>query len=339
MSRTELYPPPSDGISKICFGTNASTSLLAASTWAGSLSVYETASGTLRVEYGKAQEHPPLLDCCWVNEYDIVTANTSGQVLLYNLNSTLPASGRIVGKHDLGVRCTQYASDISLVITGSWDCSIKGWDVRTPSEQSSFSVPVSGKVFAMTTYHYTSIVGTSKKKLEFFDLRRMERPWSVQDSPIKHQIRSIACSLDGKRFAVGSTEGRVAINPLPISENHNLESTISEKKNEDSGFSFKCHRQSAAGPDVNAIEFHPIYGTFATGGADGIVNIWDAVSKKRITQLDRYPSSISSLSFHSDGTCLAIASSYTFEEGERDHPSDALYLYQIRDYEVMPRGA
>jgi cell cycle arrest protein BUB3 len=38
---------------------------------------------------------------------------------------------------------------------------------------------------------------------------------------------------------------------------------------------------------VNAIAFHPIHGTFATGGSDGIVNVWDGANKKRLCQLRR----------------------------------------------------
>lgn len=38
---------------------------------------------------------------------------------------------------------------------------------------------------------------------------------------------------------------------------------------------------------VNAIAFHPKHGTFATGGSDGIVNIWDGANKKRLCQLHR----------------------------------------------------
>lgn len=47
--------------------------------------------------------------------------------------------------------------------------------------------------------------------------------------------------------------------------------------------------------------FHPLYGTFATGGGDGIVNIWDGKNKKRLAQLRKYPTSIASLSFSADG--------------------------------------
>lgn len=88
------------------------------------------------------------------------------------------------------------------------------------------------------------------------------------------------------------------------------------------------------------------YGTFATGGCDGYVNVWDGNNKKRLYQVNicrrtfgfchsvstdwyadcfywnnlqypKYPSSIAALSFSKDGKLLAIASSYTFEEGEK----------------------
>ena len=50
---------------------------------------------------------------------------------------------------------------------------------------------------------------------------------------------------------------------------------------------------------VNAIAFHNLHNTFATGGSDGFVNIWDGFNKKRLCQFHRYPTSISSLAFRS----------------------------------------
>ena len=39
---------------------------------------------------------------------------------------------------------------------------------------------------------------------------------------------------------------------------------------------------------VNALAFHPTLGTFATGGSDGFVNVWDRLHKKRIAQFPKY---------------------------------------------------
>jgi len=106
---------------------------------------------------------------------------------------------------------------------------------------------------------------------------------------------------------------------------------------------------------VNAIAFHPGYRTFATGGSDAIVNMWDPFNRKRLCQfrksvlsitiniilncLLRFPTSIVSLSFSPDGAMLAIASTYMFEE-ENDPtpiPESSLALRKMTDIEVRPK--
>jgi hypothetical protein len=51
----------------------------------------------------------------------------------------------------------------------------------------------------------------------------------------------------------------------------------------------QCHRRNEEGTDVvfpvNSIAYHPLYGTFATGGGDSVVNIWDGSNKKRLFQV------------------------------------------------------
>jgi WD40 repeat protein len=92
---------------------------------------------------------------------------------------------------------------------------------------------------------------------------------------------------------------------------------------------------------VNVLAFHPTFGTFASGGCDGVVNAWDGNAKKRLCQWTEYPSSIASLAFAADGRRVAIASSYTFEHGERPHgPPDQIYIRELAEGELMakPKG-
>jgi len=104
-------------------------------------------------------------------------------------------------------------------------------------------------------------------------------------------------------------------------------------------YAFKCHRVGDTVYPVNAISFHPRFGTFATGGCDGTVVIWDAANKKRLTAIPKFAeTSIAALAFNHDGSELAIASSYTFEEGEREHPRDEIFVRQILDQEVKPKS-
>ena len=78
--------------------------------------------------------------------------------------------------------------------------------------------------------------------------------------------------------------------------------------------------QTEAGRDVaypvNVIAFNPAMGTFVTGGCDGLVNVWDGANKKRLHQYPAYPTSVAAVAFNSVGTMLAVASSYTFEQGD-----------------------
>jgi len=52
----------------------------------------------------------------------------------------------------------------------------------------------------------------------------------------------------------------------------------------------------------------------------------------------RYPASISSLSFSMDGSVLAIASSYQFEEGDLANvPEDSVFVRKVSDQETKPK--
>jgi len=101
-------------------------------------------------------------------------------------------------------------------------------------------------------------------------------------------------------------------------------------------YAFKCHREkSNEGIEyvypVNTISFHPIYGTFATGGCDGMVYIWDGNHRKRLYQFHKYPTSINSLSFNYTGNLLAIASSYNYFEGPKEGIPEEIYVRVINE--------
>merc|ERR1712232_64627 len=137
--------------------------------------------------------------------------------------------------------------------------------------------------------------------------------------------------VDPRFYASGSVEGSVGIEYFEPQEND-------EKR-----YAFKCHRvKSEDGGEVvhpvNAVAFHPVHGTFATGGSDGGVCVWDAYAKKRLWRLNPFDTSVSSLSFSADGTMLAIGVSYTFDAGERyPLPANELVVRQITDSEVLPK--
>ncbi|CAN6458896.1 unnamed protein product [Victoria cruziana] len=235
-------------------------------------------------------------------------------------------SSRVNKKHKAIVRSRQ-------LISGSWDKTLKSWDPRGASGPSHTLVgtyPQPERVYSMSLVGHRLVVATAGRHVNVYDLRNMSQPEQRRESSLKYQTRCVRCYPNGTGFALSSVEGRVAMEFFDLSE------TGQAKK-----YAFKCHRKSEAGRDtvypVNAIAFHPIYGTFATGGCDGYVNVWDGNNKKRLYQYSKYPSSIAALSFSRDGRLLAVASSYTFEEGEKQHEPDAIFVRSVNEIEVKPK--
>lgn len=133
-------------------------------------------------------------------------------------------------------------------------------------------------------------------------------------------------------YVLSSIEGRVAV--------EYLDTTPEAQKKK---YAFKCHRIKENNVEhiypVNAISFHSIYNTFATGGSDGYVNIWDGFNKKRLCQFHRYNAGVAALSFSQDGTVLAIGVSYLNEAEIPPGGSDEqeIYIRYVNDQETKPK--
>lgn len=129
-----------------------------------------------------------------------------------------------------------------------------------------------------------------------YDLRDVTQPCVVKDSPLKHQIRQICYCHDRAQYIVTSIEGRVAVEALDESLDMNI--YVNLQLPPPSSYSFRCHRKGDLAYPINALVYHPWgQGLFATGGCDGLVILWDGISKKKICQWGPYPSSIAGLSF------------------------------------------
>jgi len=268
-----------------------------------------------------------VLDICFSDNVHIYSAGIDRCVKSFETNTN---QENILGVHEKPVKCIEYSTETDTIISGSWDKTIKIWDIRT-SKQCVGTYPQPDKVYTMAVGGYRLIVGTCSRHVSIYDLRHMsELPQQRRESSLKYQTRCIRCFPDNTGYALSSIEGRVAVEYFdPAPEVQALK------------YAFKCHRQTINKVDtvypVNAIAFHPGYGTFATGGCDGYVSIWDGQNKKRLCQSHPYPTSIASLDFNCDGSLLAIASSYTFEEGEKDTAPDQIFIRTVTDFEVKPK--
>lgn len=250
------------------------------------------------------------------------------QIKLYDINTNAES---IIGSHDNAVKCVEYSSKVNGVMTGSWDKTIKLWDLRKKECVGQYDQS-NGKVYSMDIIDEKVVVATSDRKVLIWDLRNMSRFEFRRESSLKYQTRAIKCFPNKEAYVMSSIEGRVAI------EYFDSDPEVQKKK-----FAFKCHRVKENNIEliypVNAISFHNGYNTFATGGSDGYVNIWDGFNKKRLCQFHHYTTSIAALAFSNDGSTLAIGCSYLDESEKAPEPlpETSIFVRYVNEQEVKPK--
>mmetsp|Transcript_8065 Transcript_8065/g.11715 ORF Transcript_8065/g.11715 Transcript_8065/m.11715 type:complete len:333 (-) Transcript_8065:37-1035(-) len=323
-----LPDPPTDGISALQF-IPSSPALLASTSWDGSARVHDTEGWTC--ELSQSMDSGPLLSLT-VLAADLVTGGLDGSIRKLDIpTSTATVVGRHTGEPSK-VACSCLSSlDENTVVSAGWNSQCFLWDLRSSSGTPISTVQLPGKAFGMDVQNNRIVVATSGRRICFIDYKGGKAEVVLdRESSLKYQSRCVSFFPDGSGVALGSIEGRVAVEFL---QDLGVDSGGKKK------YAFKCHRVNDTVYPVNCLTFHPRNNiTFATGGCDGTVVTWDGWHKKKLATLPKFQTSIAALAFNHDGSKLAIASSYTFEEGERDHPRDEIFIRPMLDSECQPKA-
>lgn len=296
-----LYDPPKQIISSVCFSPSQSQGIyLLASSWDGSVRLYNLETNAKKLQFDLGC---PQLDCTFMDPLHSASGGTDNKLYVYDHEMRKQLS---IGEHSEPIRCLDHNAANTILLSGSWDKTVRIWDPRSPSNRMSMQQPE--RVYSMHSHKHLLIVGTAERHIVLWDIRKIKEPLQKRESSLKYQTRVVRLSNDGEFYCVGSIEGRVAV------EYVDPDVEVQKKK-----YAFRCHRRKndSDGMDeaypVNAIAFHPQFGTFATGGCDGMVFLWDGAKRKRLCQLKKQSAPVSALSFNRDGMYLAYGVSHMYD--------------------------
>ncbi|KAH8159293.1 hypothetical protein CIB48_g8951 [Xylaria polymorpha] len=346
----ELAQPPKDAISSLVFAPESSSRLLVSS-WDSRVHLYDiqTAAAEGEAQQGSLiqtfEHRAPVLDVCFgANGDEAFSGGLDWRVLKLDLTS---GEHTVLSKHSAPVRRVVYSRQHSLVISASWDNTLHVHSPNDPS-QAPLEIQLPGKPHAMAASPSKLIVAMTSRLVHIYDLsalatgltsQTVPQPWQQRESSLKFLTRAVAAMPSDAGYATSSIEGRVAVEFFDAS----AESQARK-------YAFKCHRQNQTSPDgaatdvvypVNALAFHPNYGTFASGGGDSTVALWDADAKRRMKVYQKFPDSICALAFSADGRHLAIAVCPGFETGMDDYVGEGrtkIFIRELSENEALPKG-
>jgi mRNA export factor len=245
------------------------------------------------------------------------------------------------------------------VATGSWDKTVKFWDLRSPNPAGTLDV--GERVYTMDVKYSPEskrnllVIGTANRHIHMVNLDDPGKIYKTIQSPLKWQTRVVSCFSDASGFAIGSIEGRCAIQYVEEKDTaYGPSSTLTSQitmsgflTRDSLNFSFKCHRQQdttqrdvAKVYSVNAISFHPQHGTFSTAGSDGTFHFWDKDAKHRLKGYPEVGGSITATGFNYTGNIFAYAISYDWSKGYSfNNPQQPIKvkLHPINGDECKPR--
>ena len=118
-----------------------------------------------------------------------------------------------VAAHDQPIRRCHFVevpgSAGPVLVTGSWDETIKYWDLRSPNAVAS--VKCQNKVYSMDVKDKLLVVATADRYINIINLDEPTKFYKTLQSPLKWQTRVVSCFNDATGFGVGSIEGRCAM--------------------------------------------------------------------------------------------------------------------------------
>ncbi|KAF2428317.1 nuclear pore complex subunit [Tothia fuscella] len=349
MSQFELPDPPNDGITAVKFAPNSSNRLLVSS-WDSNVYFYDTTPDEAKL-LQKFESRAAVLDVTFGrNDNEAFAGGLDWDVRRIDLES---GEQTVISEHNAPVNCVAYSSETNILVSASFDSTLHIHIIEGAKATSVSTIQLPHKAYSISLSPSKLVVAMANRAVYIYDIKTLKdatyrsqtpqstinvEPWQQRESSMKFQIRAVACMPNDSGYASSSIEGRIAVEWFDPSDE-------SQKRK----YAFKCHRSIVENENtdyvypVHALAFHPVFGTFASGGGDGVVAVWDGSAKRRIKQYTKFGLGVSAIGFSPDGAFLAIGVSPGLESEHDDgipveEGQVKIVVRQLAEEEVKGKG-
>ena len=181
-----------------------------------------------------------------------------------------------------------FSSDGVTFATGSWDGTVKLWDVVAQQDIATLKVHTKG----ITSVAFSSdgailATGSRDRTVKLWDVVAQQNIATLKEHT--EEVTSVSFSSDGAILATGSRDRTVKLWDVATQQNIGT---------------FEDHTA-----EVNSVSFSPVDATLlATGSWDRTVKLWDVATQQNIGTFEDHTSGVSSVVFSRDGRALATGS-------------------------------
>mmetsp|Transcript_5155 Transcript_5155/g.12373 ORF Transcript_5155/g.12373 Transcript_5155/m.12373 type:complete len:364 (-) Transcript_5155:95-1186(-) len=313
--------PPGDAISSLVW--SPTQNLFCAGSWDKSVRVWELSPQGIAPRMCYQHEAPVL--CCGFSRdgQRVFSGGCDNKVKMKNLQTQQEQQ---VGQHDAPVKEVFSIDEMNMVVSGSWDRTLRFWDMRQPNPALTLQQPE--RVYSMDLKFPLLVVGCAERHINVYNLQTLQQnqnPYKQGQTALRLQTRCVSCFPDKTGYAVGSIEGRCS---------------IAYVEDTSKNFAFKCHRTNEEIFAVNSIDFHPSMGTFSTCGGDGTFVFWDKENRQRLKQFNSCHYAVTAGKFNAQGDFFAYAVSYDWSKGHEVNSPQlprGVYVHKVQEAEVRPK--
>lgn len=107
------------------------------------------------------------------------------------------APAQQIAAHDAPIRSVRFFdapnSNAPMVVTGSWDRTVRYWDLRTPTPAAQIALPE--RVYSLDVRNKLLVIATADQQLHLVNLDNWGATWRTRVSPMKYQSRVVTCFL------------------------------------------------------------------------------------------------------------------------------------------------